>query len=142
VLHRVAQLGRLGVEATIRHFADPRLASDVDTHDALFLYRVPETAHTASVIERARSRDARVAGAIDDLIFVPDESLFPDLARSPASERELWLDGVRRYRATLERCDLFVAPTEPILDAARRLGWRAVLHRNSISPPELELGAR
>jgi glycosyltransferase involved in cell wall biosynthesis len=139
VLHRARQVARLGGEATIRHFADPRLVEEAASHDVALFYRVPETAHVVAAIDRARACGGRVLGAIDDLIFVPEEALFPELAAWDADERDLWMDGVRRYRATLERCDAVLAPTEPIVSELASAGMRGILHRNSVSDPELAL---
>jgi hypothetical protein len=142
VLHRAEQLAALGIESTVRHFADPRLLEEAPAHDLLFLYRVPDTRHVGRVIARGRAANRPVVGSIDDLIFVDDRECLPPLDHLEAGERELWLDGVRRYRATLERCDAFVAPTEPLLEEARRLGWTAYLHRESVSAVELALAER
>lgn len=142
VLHRAAQLASCGGQATIRHFADPRLVDDVAASDLVFLYRVPATEHVRSLLDRARERGVPSIGAIDDLIFVDDPALLPPLDHLPPGERALWRRGVRRYRATLAACDAVVAPTEPLIEAARALGWRAYLHRNAVAPAERELARR
>jgi hypothetical protein len=142
VLHRAEQLAGQGIESTVRHFTDPRLLDEAAAHDLLFLYRVPETRHVGEVIARARARGRPVVGSIDDLIFSEDPDCRPPLDHLEPVERELWLEGVRRYRATLARCDAFVAPTEPLLEEARRLGWPAFLHRESVSAVELALAER
>lgn len=142
VLHRAAQLVALGATTTIRHFADPRLAADLETHDLLFLYRVPETLGTRRLLDAAADLGVPRIGAIDDLIFVDDPRCLPDLEHLTVAQRDEWRAGVRRYRATLARCDAFLAPTEPLVRIADGLGWRAFLHRNSVAPAELELGRR
>lgn len=141
VLHRAEQVRAAGGEATVVSFLDPRLDALLDRHDVLVLYRVPETSAVASAIERARGSGLAVVGAIDDLVFVDDPALFPELAVRPDEERALWFEGLRRYRATLERCDVVVVSTEALLDEAIAAGLPAVLHRNSVSAAELELGA-
>lgn len=142
VLHRAAQLVALGATSTVRHFADPRLRDDLDAHDLLFLYRVPETAAIRALLDAAGDLGLPRIASIDDLIFVDDPRCLPDLDHLPAAERDEWRAGVRRYRATIARCDAFVAPTEPLVRIADGLGWRAHLHRNSVAPAELELGRR
>lgn len=142
VLHRAAQLAALGATATVRHFPDPRLPDDLGTHDLLFLYRVPETVATRALLEAAGDLGLPRIACIDDLIFVDDPRCLPDLDSLTPAERDEWRAGVRRYRATIARCDAFVAPTEPLVRMADGLGWRAHLHRNSVSPAELELGRR
>lgn len=140
VLHRVAQARLLGVDGTVRHFTDVRLTRDVTRADAVIAYRTPETPLVRAVLAGARERSLPVIGTIDDLIFVPEEDALPPFERLTAAERELWRDGVRRYRAVLDACDGFIAPTEPLLHAARELGWRAWLHRDALSAAELSLG--
>jgi|GEM_PF-1621864 len=142
VLHRAAQLVALGATATVRHFADPRLRADLGTHDLLFLYRVPETAAVRALLVAAGDLGLPRIASIDDLIFVDDPRCLPDLEHLPEVERDEWRAGVRRYRATIARCDAFVAPTEPLVRIADGLGWHAHLHRNALSPAELELGRR
>ena len=142
VLHRAAQLAALGATATVRHFADPRLPDELAAHDLLFLYRVPETARVRTILAAAGDLGIPRIASIDDLVFVDDPRCLPDLEHLTAAERDEWRAGVRRYRATIARCDAFVAPTEPLVRIADGLGWRAHLHRNSVSPAELELGRR
>jgi len=142
VLHRVAQLVVLGARATVRHFTDPRLHDDVATHDLLFLYRVPETDAVRASLAQAGDLGLPRIAAIDDLIFVDDPAHLPSLDHLDAGERHLWRAGVRRYRATIERCDAFLAPTEPLVRTGDALGWASYLHRNALSPAELELGRR
>ncbi|HZR80198.1 MAG TPA: glycosyltransferase [Candidatus Binatia bacterium] len=139
VLHRVAQLASAGGSSTVRSFTDPRLRDDAAAHDVVVLYRVPETAWIVAAIAAARARGAAVVGAIDDLVFLPDPALFPELAERPAAERDLWLEGLRRYRATLERCDVTIAPTRALVDELRAVGLQAELHRNAVGDPELAL---
>lgn len=142
VLHRAAQLEVLGAVTTIRHFTDPRLRDDVAAHDLLFLYRVPETAQVRALLAHAGDLGLPRIAAIDDLIFVDEPAYLPSLDHLAEDERALWRAGVRRYRATIELCDAFLAPTEPLVRIGDALGWRSYLHRNALAPAELELGRR
>ena len=140
VLHRAEQLRLVGGEATVVSFTDPRLRAEAARHDLIFLYRVPETSAVALAIDEARAAGVAVVGAIDDLVFVDDPTLFPEWTSRPGAERALWFEGLRRYRATLERCDRVIVPTAALLDEARAAGLPAVLHPNSVSRAELALG--
>jgi len=142
VLHRAAQARLFGARSVVRHFTDARLEHDVARADVVLAYRTPETPLVRAVLAAARRRGVPVLGTIDDLIFVPDAGSLPSLEHLGADERALWLDGVRRYRAVLDACDGFLAPTEPLLATARDLGWRAWLHRDALSSVELALGDR
>ncbi|MBY0274026.1 glycosyltransferase, partial [Candidatus Binatia bacterium] len=140
VLHRVAQAELLGARSVVRHFTDARLVRDAARADLVLAYRTPETPLVCTVLARARARGVPVLGTIDDLIFLPDDASQPAQAGWSAEARATWRDGVRRYRAVLDACDGFIAPTEPLLDAARALGWRSWLHRDALSAAELALG--
>lgn len=126
----------------MRSFADPHLLSDLDWADALFLYRTPVTDGVRELVERARASGRRVIGSIDDLIFVPEPEALPPLDHLGEADRELWIDGVKRYRATLEMCDLFVAPTRTLAEEAERLGWETALQPDAASNVELALADR
>lgn len=140
VLHRAEQNAACGGTSRVRSFVDPRLPEDLRWADALFLYRVPFTREIGTLLDDARRRDLRRLGSIDDLVFVDDADARPSLDHLAPAERALWLQGVARYRATLERCDHFVAPTAPLREEARRLGWRTSLHADAASRVELAIG--
>ena len=111
----------LGVATELRHYRHPDVAELSTTADALIVYRVPATVQMAAVIEAARRRKIPVLFDADDLIFDADlRNEIPALAILPPKEVELWLEGVQRYRATLEHCDAFIGSTAMPLPA--RLG--------------------
>ena len=65
---------------------------------------------------------------VDDLIFDPgiaDE--IPALRLLPPDEAELWLEGVQRYRTTMEACDAYIGSTP----RARRARPRRRGHRRA-----------
>jgi hypothetical protein len=142
VLHRARQVHVAGGAAMVRSFVDPDLAAELRRHDVLFLYRVPWSDRTRSLVGQARAARQPVVGAIDDLVFDPAAESLPSLSRLSGAERALWLDGVARYRVTLEACDAVVAPTDPLVERARSFGWPAHLHRNALSEPERAVAAQ
>jgi Glycosyl transferases group 1 len=142
VLHRAAQLRTCGIASTIRAFTDPRTLRDSERADALFVYRSPLTALVREVIARVRRAGRLVLGSVDDLVFRREPDALPPGRPWEPGEEALWLEGVARYRATLDLCDAFVAPTEPLLEEARALGWPAFLHRDAASEVELALADR
>jgi glycosyltransferase involved in cell wall biosynthesis len=112
-------LRRLGVRADVRHYRHPDVLELSRAADALVVYRVPITAQVARVIDEARQRHIPVAFDADDLIFDPElADEIPALAILPAEEAALWLEGVERYRATLERCDAFIGSTAMLCEHA------------------------
>ena len=71
---------------------------------------------------------------VDDLIFDPsiaDE--IPALRLLPADEAALWLEGVSRYRTTMEACDAYIGSTQGLVEHARRaVGIDAHLFENGV----------
>ena len=105
-------LGLLGVESDVRHYRHPDMPRLAAAADAVVVYRVPATVEILAVIASVRGRGVPVLFDVDDLIFDPEvASEIPALEILPADEAELWMEGVRRYRTTMEACDAFVGTT-------------------------------
>jgi glycosyltransferase involved in cell wall biosynthesis len=112
-------LGLIGVTTGVYHYRDDRLPGAVADADALVVYRVPATTQVGALIEEARSRGMPVLFDVDDLIFDPElANEIPALALLPPDEAALWLEGVRRYRTTMEWCDGYVGSTQLLVDHA------------------------
>jgi glycosyltransferase involved in cell wall biosynthesis len=139
-LHWMEQLATQGIASTTWAHVDPRLAADLETHDLLVLYRVPDGPWIRHLLARAAALDRPTVFAVDDLIVVPELTDVPPLRGRSEDERRLWHDGVARYRRTLEACDAFVATTEPIAAIGRALGLPTHLQRCGVSEVELVLG--
>ncbi|MGQ0615781.1 MAG: glycosyltransferase, partial [Acidimicrobiia bacterium] len=105
-------LALLGVSSEVRYYRDHDLPGLVAAADALVVYRVPATHQALEIIATARARGIPVLFDVDDLIFDPDlRAEIPALRLLPPDEAELWLEGVCRYRTTLEHCDGYVGST-------------------------------
>ena len=130
----------VGVEAEVRHYRDPAIDALAERADVVVAYRVPATTQVLALLERVRQRGAAVAFDVDDLIFDPgiaDE--IPALRLLPAEEAALWLEGVQRYRTTMEACDAFIGSTPALVDHARAVvGIDAHLFENGVG---IALGA-
>jgi glycosyltransferase involved in cell wall biosynthesis len=102
-----------GVQSDVLHYRDPRVDRAAEAADAVVVYRVPATKQVLALLERVRDRSAvPLLFDVDDLIFDPDvASEIPALRILPPSESELWLEGVRRYRTTMEACDAYIGST-------------------------------
>ncbi len=112
-------LSLLGVHADVRYYRDASVPALAAQADAIVVYRVPATAEVLALIADARGRGVPVAYDVDDLIFDPDLAAeIPALTILPPDEAELWLEGVRRYRTTLEACDAFIGSTVGLCDHA------------------------
>jgi hypothetical protein len=73
---------------------------------------VPATPQILEVLDGARRRRTPLFFDVDDLIFDPDLAAeIPALQILPPDEAALWMEGVRRYRTTMEACDAFIGST-------------------------------
>ncbi|HEY5334967.1 MAG TPA: glycosyltransferase [Mycobacteriales bacterium] len=108
-----------GVHADVRFYNDDRVPALARRADAIVLYRVPATPQILGLLAALRHlpEPPPVLADTDDLIFDPTlRGSLPGLAALTPDEEELWWQGVRRYRTTLEHADGFVTTT-PLLAA-------------------------
>jgi glycosyltransferase involved in cell wall biosynthesis len=123
----------LGVRTSIRWFTDPDLPTEVDRSDIVVIYRVPATDWVLEVVERARSRGIPVAFDADDLIFDPDIARdLHVLSTMTPDEASFYLEGVDRYRTTMEACDTFIASTPMLARHARAIGMSVERFDNGV----------
>ncbi|MDP8974908.1 MAG: glycosyltransferase [Actinomycetota bacterium] len=132
-------LASLGVRTEVRHYRDHEVAALASEADALVVYRVPATKQILECIAGVRRRGAPVFFDVDDLIFDPDLAAeIPALSLLPAADADLWLEGVRRYRTTMEACDVFIGSTEALCRHAEEVvGLPAERFANGVG---MELG--
>lgn len=105
-------LALLGITCEVRHYRDPALSRLSRQADALVVYRVPATPQVLSLIQEVRRRRVPVFFDVDDLIFDPEiASEIPALTILDRDAAALWLEGVRRYRTTMEACDVYIGST-------------------------------
>ena len=123
-----------GVASDIRHYRDPDVRALASGADVVVVYRVPATVQVLALIREARAAGTPVAFDVDDLIFDPtiaDE--IPALRLLPSDEAALWLEGVRRYRTTMEACDAYIGSTPRLVEHARQVvGIDAHLFENGV----------
>jgi glycosyltransferase involved in cell wall biosynthesis len=111
-----------GVHSDVRWYRDPDVDDLASRADAVVVYRVPATPQVLELIARCRAAGTPVVFDVDDLIFDPgiaDE--IPALRLLPPDEADLWLEGVRRYRTTMEACDAFIGSTPALVAHAREV---------------------
>lgn len=106
-----------GLHVTILNYRDPALSRTALDADAVVFYRVPATFQILELIDQLRSapRIIPILGDVDDLIFDPDiEPYLDNLSTLSTEERDLWRQGIHRYRTTLEACDAFIGSTATV----------------------------
>ncbi len=108
-----------GVHTDVRHYRDPELSRLAAAADAVVLYRVPATVQVLALAAQLRTGPTPVLFDVDDLVFDPDLAQeIPALRVLPQDQTALWLDGVRRYRTTLEASDAYLGSTQLLCDHA------------------------
>jgi len=124
----------LGVDSEILYYRDERTVAAVDQADAVVVYRVPATPQVLGLISGARAAGTPVFFDVDDLIFDPDLAAeIPALGLLPAEEAALWMEGVRRYRTTMDGCDAFIGSTALLCRHATEVtGLASFLYENGV----------
>jgi glycosyltransferase involved in cell wall biosynthesis len=143
VHHPSEALALHGGTGRIAHYLDPALDRIADGMDAVVLQRVPATMHLLDLIGRWRAAGTLVVFDVDDLIVDPDliDSI-PGLANLTAAERDLYLDGLHRYRTTSEHCDGVIVPTTALAESvASTTGLPVAVVPNALGLVELRLAA-
>jgi glycosyltransferase involved in cell wall biosynthesis len=123
-----------GVHSDVRHYRDPDVADLAARADVVVAYRVPATHQALELIARCRDEGRPVIFDVDDLIFDPAIAAeIPALRLLPADEAALWLEGVSRYRTTMEACDAYIGSTLGLVEHARHVvGIDAHLFENGV----------
>ena len=108
-------LGAIGIHVDVKMYRDVLVPECAAAADAVVFYRVPATAQVLELIATLRERTPAVPLLfdIDDLIVDPGlaPELDPILTAVPGLDLDLYWQGVRRYRTTLEACDGYIGST-------------------------------
>ena len=112
-------LATLGLATDVRHYRDPQLLELGGRADVVVFYRVPATVQVLELIEALHGAGVPCAFDVDDLIFDPAIGPeIPALRLLPPDEAALWVQGVERYRTTMEACDAYIGSTAMLVDHA------------------------
>jgi hypothetical protein len=124
-LHLQEQLAANGVHAAVEEWYDLDRVDPLHPlpQQALVLQRVAITPAVERVIDRMHAAGRPVIFDVDDLIFEPQlVAWHRGVANLSPGEQQLYGEGVRRYAATLQRCDHVLTPS-PLLAHSWR-SWR------------------
>ena len=138
-------LRKLGYDVHVMPFeriAD--LARENVKSRVVVLFRAPfETAFSIEeFLHYARVRYIKVVFDVDDLVFDPSVISETDGVKHLSDiERQQYVDGVRKYRALLERSDLVTVPTEFLREKVEALGKTALCIPNSINAEQIRIAA-
>ena len=111
--YNIAEAARLvGISASVWHYRDPEAIEEALRANVVVFYRVPMTREVLNDIRLLKAAGIRVMFSLDDLLV--DEDIAPEIPALrilSGSEADLWREGMRRYRATLEECGEFIGST-------------------------------
>ena len=120
VHHQREALELDGATCRVAHYLDPTIDRIADGMDVVVLQRVPATSHLLELVDEWRTRGVLVVFDVDDLIFDPElVDEIPGLAALSIDEQRAYLDGLHRYRTTLDHCDGAIVPTPALADHVR-----------------------
>lgn len=130
-----------------------QVVGDAQCHDivannwrarAVVFFRTPYRAELKlpEVLAFLRDQGARVVFDVDDLVFQPGlVDQIHGVSKLSAQDKELYLDGVLRYRRLLKLCDLVTVTTAPLARAVEALGLRALIVPNSLNRQQIAASA-
>lgn len=112
----------------------------LEAYQIVIAHRVPYTPEFEDFLEAAAERGVRVFFDTDDLVFAPEIAdqiaALDDLSRD---ERALWLDGVERYRKSLELCSHALVSTPGLAQSLEsRLEIETTVMRNRVTTEMVE----
>jgi len=118
-------LATVGVHADLHMYRDVQVPKKARTADAVVFYRVPATEQILDVIEMIRSgaEPVPILFDVDDLIFDPGlrDELDPMLSKVEGMDLDLYWQGIRRYRTTLEAADAYIGSTAMLCEQVSSL---------------------
>ncbi|HEY2386743.1 MAG TPA: glycosyltransferase [Candidatus Binatia bacterium] len=137
VTHLREQLRLHGIASAALYYSDPTIPAAIELADLVVVSRVPMSAWVARWMAVARAAARPLVFSCDDLVFDPAAAPHDALALLPEHHRAGWLAYGGRYAATLAACDAFLGSTQPLADAAVRVGIPGTVIRNGLGAPEL-----
>ena len=142
VTHLRDALAARGVASRALWWTDPSVPAAIADAAIVVVYRVPMSPWLDACLTHARALGRPLVFSCDDLVFEASATPHDALAALPEDQRAWWLAATERYAATLRACDAFLATTEPLADAATRLGVPAFVVRNGLGEHELAVAER
>jgi glycosyltransferase involved in cell wall biosynthesis/SAM-dependent methyltransferase len=138
--HQAAELELAGGTADSALVGTVDLGIALDSYAAFVLHRVAWDKSFERFVELANERRKPVIFDTDDLVFVPEAMRFvAALDDMSSTERELYEDGVRRYRETLSVLRIATVSTESLREAAADVADRVLVVPNAVSDEMVHL---
>lgn len=139
VFHQIEQLELVGVSCGVVFYCDLQ-PQDVDSADAVVLFRCPVTDPIKKAVKRAHEQGKTVFFDVDDLVI--DTKYTDDLpfVRNMTTEdKRVFDDGVMRTGETLTLCDAAIVSTPTLQAELSKVVDRVFVNRNVASRKMVEL---
>lgn len=139
VYHQVEQLELVGVSCSVVFYCDLQ-PQDVDSADAIVLFRCPVTEPIKETVQRAHEQGKTAFFDVDDLVVdtkYTDE--LPFVRNMTSEEKRIFDDGVTRTGETLALCDAAIVSTPTLQAELSKVVDRVFVNRNVASRKMVEL---
>ncbi|WP_060860640.1 glycosyltransferase family 4 protein [Paenibacillus riograndensis] len=135
VFNQMEQLEYLEINVIERYFADYDIISALDQGiDIVIMHRVPYTLGIEYLIESANKKNVPVIFDVDDLVFEKEYAKYSDgINYLEEEERNLYFEGIERYKKTISRCDGAIVTTEFLAETISKYNDNVYINRNAIS---------
>lgn len=139
VFHQIEQLELVGVSCGVVYYCDLQ-PQDVDSADAVLLFRCPVTDPIKKAVERAHEQGKTVFFDVDDLVvdtkYTDD---LPFVRNMTPEDKRIFDDGVTRTGETLALCDAAIVSTLTLQAELSKVVDRVFVNRNVASRKMVEL---
>ncbi|MCC6766207.1 MAG: glycosyltransferase [Deltaproteobacteria bacterium] len=132
VTHLRDALAARGIASRALWWSDPDAPAAIAAAGVVVVYRVPMSPWLEACLGWARACGKPLVYSCDDLLFDAAATPHDALALLPADQRAWWLGATARYAVALGACDVFLGATEPLAEAAARLGVPGFVARNGL----------
>ncbi len=132
--HHVEELQMLGCACADALYGEVDLGEVLDRFHIFVLHRVPYGPDVDWFLKEAHRRGKVVIFDTDDLVFDPDASqMVAALRNMSETDRTLFVEGLRRYKQTMQRCDAVLVSTESLQREALAVHSRVYVVHNAAS---------
>lgn len=137
--HQMEQLQFSGLTCDKVYF-ESLTPADLKFYRGFVFFRCPTTPVVEAFIARARYFNKTVFFDIDDLVLAEEHvKVLPYFRTATKQEYDLYMDGVRRMKATFDQCQSALTTTGALAGELAKLGKPVFVNRNTASEAMVKL---
>jgi glycosyltransferase involved in cell wall biosynthesis/2-polyprenyl-3-methyl-5-hydroxy-6-metoxy-1,4-benzoquinol methylase len=142
VFNLIQALTKKGIECRTFYDINVDKLDKVLGCDLLIIFRAAMSPQLDIIMETFKQKNIPIVFDIDDLVFEPESVRYVDGIRGWSDEKtEEYINGVKRYRQALEKCDFATCTTEFLADRIRNIGKQCFVVPNTINEAQYKLAA-